>query len=155
MQNLKIAALIVAGAAFGVTFAQAQATENSEGAGSRQKAYLERLCSEQGEPAYQGKFAERLAEYLNLTDAQKAAFKDVQDTRAKSRSDWKASICASEPDLSSLEGRLAFRESRLEARLAAVKAEDPKLLAFYNTLDEGQKAKFDKIYGSREHHHPR
>ncbi len=38
-----------------------------------------------------------------------------------------------------------FGQSFLEARLAALKAENPKLIAFYNSLDAHQKEKFDRF----------
>ena len=54
-------------------------------------------------------------------------------------------LCATKPDLSSSEGRLGFHQAFLEDRLKAVKAENPKLVAFYKSLDAGQKSKFDKF----------
>jgi hypothetical protein len=54
-------------------------------------------------------------------------------------------LCASKPDLSSFEGRLVFHQAFLEDRLEAVKAENPKLIAFYKSLDADQKAKFDRF----------
>jgi hypothetical protein len=41
-----------------------------------------------------------------------------------------AALCASKPDLFSFKARLAFGQSFLEARLAALKAQNPKLVAF-------------------------
>jgi hypothetical protein len=38
----------------------------------------------------------------------------------------------------------------LEARLAALKEENPKLLAFYKSLDADQKEKFDRFRGRRD-----
>ena len=38
----------------------------------------------------------------------------------------------------------------LEARLAALKEENPKLLAFYKSLDAGQKEKFDDFRSDRD-----
>jgi LTXXQ motif family protein len=93
-----------------------------------------------------------LVHRLELNDAQKASFKEFQDARTQSLSDSKAKLCASKPDLSSFEGRLVFGQAFLEARLDAVKAENPKLIAFYNSLDERQKRIFDEI---RAHSHRR
>jgi hypothetical protein len=87
----------------------------------------------------------RIAKYLDLNDAQKAAFKKFHEARRKSLEDSKAALCASKPDLSSFEARLAFGQSVLEARLAALKAENPKLIAFYNRLDAKQKEKCDRF----------
>jgi len=115
---------------------------------------IERICSsKEDHPEPSQRFQERFAERLSLTDAQKASWKDLADTRAKARSDFKTSLCADKPDLSTLQGRLSFREKILENRLAAVKAENPKLLAFYNSLDASQKEKFDRFSKRRWHRH--
>jgi hypothetical protein len=110
---------------------------------------MERFCSDEkfGEKLteMQKLRAERLAERLKLTEAQKAAFKDVQALRAKAMSDGRAAICAAKPADMTFEKRLEFRQARLQARLDAMKAEAPKLLAFYNSLDEHQKGQFDEI----------
>jgi hypothetical protein len=142
MQKLKVLALIVACVAFASTLAQAQAAQDGN------KAPFERLCSERGQPSHEGKFAEWLAERLNLNGAQKAAFKDFQDARAKALADSKTKLCTNKPDLSSFEARLVFGQTFHEARLEALKLENPKLIAFYNSLDDRQKKRFDKI---REH----
>jgi len=74
-------------------------------------------------------------------------------TRARNRSAYsKAKLCASKPDLSSFEGQFVYRSGISRARLDAVKAENPKLIAFYNSLDERQKRIFDEI---RAHSHRR
>lgn len=118
----------------------------------------ERFCSDEkfGDrfADMQKQRAERLAERLRLTDAQKAAFKDVQAVRAKSMADNRAAMCAANPANLTFEKRLEFRQARLQARLDALKAETPKLLAFYNSLDERQKGQFDEISRHRGHHGP-
>ncbi len=88
----------------------------------------ERFCSDE---KFGDKFAdmqkqraERLAERLRLTDAQKAAFKDVQAVRAKSMADNRAAMCAANPANLTFEKRLEFRQARLQARLDALKAEN-------------------------------
>ncbi|MGA9092061.1 MAG: Spy/CpxP family protein refolding chaperone, partial [Bradyrhizobium sp.] len=88
---------------------------------------------------------ERLASYLDLNDAQKAAYNEFKEARLKSLADSKTKLCAKEPDLSSFEERLNFSQNFLEARLDALKSENPKLIAFYNSLDAKQKKKFDKF----------
>ena len=40
-------------------------------------------------------------------------------------------------------GRMAFAEKKAEIRLAGLKAIEPKLQAFYDTLDARQKRAFD------------
>ncbi len=130
--------------ALAVTFVSpALAAPEGEGGGN---GWIERLCSPNGDDARQAEWmnhrAERMADKLKLTDAQKSAFKDLLDTRATLRAEHKTAICANKPDLSSFEARLAFRQTLLETRLADMKATSPKLLAFYNSLDDQQKTTF-------------
>jgi hypothetical protein len=47
------------------------------------------------------------------------------------------------PDLSTTPGRMAFAEKMAEVKLAGLKAVEPKLQAFYDSLDEKQKKAFD------------
>jgi len=144
MRKFKISILIAACMVLASPLAQAQP------APTRSAAVFDRLCADHGEAAQHAKFQNWLIKQLKLNDAQMAAFKDFQDARAKSLSDAKAKLCAEKPDLSSFEGRLNFGQAFLEARLEALKAENPKLIAFYNSLDDQQKETFDMI---REHSH--
>jgi hypothetical protein len=89
--------------------------------------------------------AGRLAEYLELNDAQMAAFKEFHEARRRSIEEAKATLCANNPDLSSFEARLNFSQTFVEARLTALRAENPKLVVFYNSLDARQKARFDRF----------
>jgi hypothetical protein len=139
MRKLNVSVLIIASAAFAVTSGQAVAQD-----GARRVPY-ERLCAERDGPSHQPELADRLAEHLNLNDAQKAAFKEFHDARKKSLEDTKAALCANKPDQSTFEARLVFGQNFLEARLNALKAENPKLIAFYNSLDARQKEKFDRF----------
>jgi hypothetical protein len=139
MRKLNVSALVVASAAFTAILGPAQAAQDGRG------APFERLCAERGGPTHHAELAGRLAEYLDLNDAQKATFKEFHDARKKSIEDSKASLCANKPDLSSFEARLLFGQTFLEARLTALKAENPKLIAFYNSLDARQKEKFDRF----------
>jgi hypothetical protein len=140
MLKLNVAVLILASAAFAATLGQAEASQ-----GGSRGAPFERLCAERGGPSHHAELADRLAEHLDLNDAQKAAFKEFHEARKKSIEDSKASLCANKPDLSSFEARLIFAQTFLEARLTALKAENPKLIAFYNSLDARQKEKFDRF----------
>jgi len=139
MPKLNFSILMVATAALAVAAGPAAAQDGSR------HAPFERLCAERGGPSHHPEMADRLADYLNLTDAQKAAFKEFHEARKKSIEDSKAALCANKPDLSSFEARLMFGQSFLQARLAALKAENPKLIAFYNSLDAHQKEKFDRF----------
>jgi LTXXQ motif family protein len=138
MRKTKLSALIVAVTLLGGTASQAQAADSGH-----HSALFQRLCAKQNDEARHHKIGEQLAAKLKLTSAQQAAYDDFQQTRLKSIDDTKSKLCAKEPDLSSFEDRVNFRQSFLEARLDAMKAENPKLIAFYNSLDDKQKRKFD------------
>ncbi|MGO8913154.1 MAG: Spy/CpxP family protein refolding chaperone [Bradyrhizobium sp.] len=140
MKEVKVSALILAFAALAAASGQVQAAQ-----GDHHSALFERLCSHRSDPSAHHKLGERLADHLNLNDAQKAAYNEFKEARLKSLDDSRAKLCAKEPDLSSFEERLVFTQSFLEARLDALKAENPKLIAFYNSLDAKQKKKFDKF----------
>ena len=86
---------------------------------------------------------DRLAKRLNLTDPQKAALKDLAEASAAADTTAKTSLCADKPDLSTTPGRMAFAEKMAEVKLAGLKAVEPKLQAFYDSLDEKQKKAFD------------
>jgi hypothetical protein len=142
MRKSFLSALVVAVAAGALTFGSAQAAERGgSGAGE-----FERVCAPHPDrAAHEAKFAEFLAQRLKLNEAQKASFKDFQDARVKAVETATTRLCATKPDLSSFEGRLGFHQAFLEDRLEAVKAENPKLIAFYKSLDAGQKSKFDNF----------
>ena len=86
---------------------------------------------------------DRLAKRLNLTDPQKAALKDLADASASANASAQTSLCADKPDLSTTPGRMAFAQKMAEAKLAGLKAVEPKLQAFYESLDAKQKKAFD------------
>jgi len=118
--------------------------------------WIERMCSTDAAAPQSAermqRHADRLAEKLRLTDAQKATFKDLQDTRAKLRADRRTSICASKPDLTTFEARLNFRQTMAESRIADMKTIQPKIIAFYNSLDDQQKAQFEQMRKHGRHH---
>jgi hypothetical protein len=145
MRYLNVSALIVASAILAAGPGPAQAEKD----GGRGSVY-DRTCAAPTEHGHHHKMAERLAKHLKLTDAQKAAYQEFVDARTKAVDDAKADLCATKPDLSTFESRLTFHQHMLEMRLAALKVENPKLLAFYNSLDAAQKEKFDQFRGSRD-----
>jgi LTXXQ motif family protein len=98
------------------------------------------VCSSKATPAAN---TDRLAKRLNLTDPQKAALKDLAEASASADTTAKTSLCADKPDLSTTPGRMAFAEKMAEAKLAGLKAVEPRLQAFYDSLDEKQKKAFD------------
>jgi LTXXQ motif family protein len=138
MRKTKLSALIVAVTLLGGTSWQARAAQDGH-----HSALFERLCAKENNEARHRKIGERLIAHLKLTAAQQAAYNDFQEARLKSVDGAKSKLCAKEPDLSSFEERLNFSQSFMEARLEAMRAENPKLIAFYNSLDDKQKRKFD------------
>ncbi|HEY2529911.1 MAG TPA: Spy/CpxP family protein refolding chaperone [Xanthobacteraceae bacterium] len=98
------------------------------------------ICSSTATPAAN---TDRLAKRLNLTDPQKAALKDLNDASASANASAKKSLCAEKPDLSTTPGRMTFAKKMAETRLAGLKAVEPKLQAFYDSLDAKQKKAFD------------
>ena len=145
MKYLNVSALVIASAILAAGFGPAQAAKDAD----RGSVY-DRICAAPTEHGHHHKLGERLAKHLNLTDAQKAAYKDFVDARTKAVDDQKATLCSAKPDLTTFESRLTFHQTMLEARLAALKEENPKLLAFYKSLDDGQKEKFDNFRGDRD-----
>src|SRR6516162_9541175 len=98
------------------------------------------ICSSEATPVAN---TDRLARRLNLTDPQKAALKDLTDASASAATSAQKSLCADKPDLSTTPGRMAFAEKTTDIRLAGLKAVEPKLQAFYDSLDAKQKKAFD------------
>src|SRR3974390_1103710 len=98
------------------------------------------ICSSEATPVAN---TDRLARRLNLTEPQKAALKDLTDASASAHASAKKSLCADKPDLSTTPGRLAFAKEMAEASLAGLKGVEPKLQAFYDSLDAKQKKAFD------------
>jgi len=143
MQRPNVSALVIASAILAAGFGPAQAEKD------RGSVY-DRTCAAPTEHGHHHKLGERLAKHLNLTDAQKAAYKEFVDARTKAVEDMKTTLCATKPDLSTFESRLTFHQNMLKARLAALEVENPKLLAFYKSLDADQKAKFDRFRSRRD-----
>ena len=98
------------------------------------------ICSSEATPVAD---PDRLAKQLNLTDPQKVALKELTEASASANASAKKSLCADKPDLSTTPGRMAFDEKTTDIRLAGLKAVEPKLQAFYDSLDAKQKKAFD------------
>ena len=98
------------------------------------------ICSGEATPVAN---TDRLASRLKLTDPQKAALKNLTDAAASADASAKKSLCADKLDLSTTPGRMAFAEKMADTRLAGLKAVEPKLQAFYDSLDAKQKKAFD------------
>jgi hypothetical protein len=101
---------------------------------------IKAMCNSEATPAAD---TDRIAKRLNLTDPQKAGLKDLADASASANASAKTSLCADKPDISTTPGRMAFAERIAETRLAGLKAINPKLQAFYDSLDAKQKKAFD------------
>jgi hypothetical protein len=119
--------------AFGMTPARAQGTW-------LETRITRAICSSEVTPVAN---TDRLARRLNLTDAQKGTLKDMIDASASADASARKSLCADKTDLSTAPGRMAFAEKMAETRLAGLKAVEPKLQAFYDSLDAKQKKAFD------------
>ena len=119
--------------AFGTTRAYAQGTW-------LEKKLINAVCDSKATPPAN---TDRLAKRLNLTDTQKAALKDLAEASASADTTVQTSLCAEKPDFSTTPGRMAFAEKMAEAKLAGLKAVEPKLQTFYDSLDEKQKKAFD------------
>jgi hypothetical protein len=124
--------IFLAGMTFVATPASAQST-------ALERSMVRAVCSREATPAA----GERLARRLNLNDSQKSALRDLTDAFAAANASAKKSLCTDKPDLSTRPGRMAFAEKMAEVRLAGLKAIEPKLQAFYDTLDARQKRAFD------------
>jgi hypothetical protein len=102
---------------------------------------IEGMCSSKSAPSDN---LDRLTKRLNLTDAQKAALKDLEDVSTATAASAKTALCGDpKPDLATAPGRLAFTEKVAQVQLDGMKAIEPKLQAFYATLDDKQKHAFD------------
>jgi len=119
--------------AFATTPALAQRT-------SPDMRMMNTICSGEATPVAN---TDGLARRLRLTDPQKAALKDLTDASASADTSAKKSLCADKPDLSTTLGRMAFAAKMAETRLAGLKEVEPKLQAFYDSLDAKQKKAFD------------
>jgi hypothetical protein len=104
---------------------------------------IDRMCASNKQPVDETRGIDRLSRRLNLTDAQKVTLKDLADASIKSQADSQTAICADKPNLSTTPARMAFGQKILEQRLQGMKAIQPKLQAFYDGLDDKQKAAFD------------
>jgi len=79
---------------------------------------------------------------VNLSDAQRKALDDLHAASAKA-AETIAAACPTDIPVTSA-ARLAFMEKRMEAMLQAIKTVRPAFDAFYNSLDDEQKARLDR-----------
>ncbi len=86
---------------------------------------------------------EKIADVVKPTDAQADGLKQLQDATNKAVSVLQAA-CPEDVPLTP-PGRLAAMETRLQAMVEAAKTVKPALDGFYASLDNEQKARFDRI----------
>jgi Spy/CpxP family protein refolding chaperone len=149
LSKIAVMAAVVATAGVGVAYAHMGGM--SRGLMGPGGPMMDRLCGT--DVTYHvGKIGDRLAGRLNLTDAEKTSFKDLEDTVTKALTDAKA-ICTQKPDFATVTGRLDFAAARADAQLTAIKAIQPKLGAFYASLDDSQKKILDGFGAHQWHGH--
>jgi Spy/CpxP family protein refolding chaperone len=85
--------------------------------------------------------ADRLAELVQLTDAQRAKFDEFKAVSVKSAEAMRAACRAETP--TTIVGRAEAMEKRMDAMLQTIREVRPSLEAFYATLTDEQKAKLD------------
>jgi hypothetical protein len=145
----KVAAVAAVVATAGAGVASASWGGMPRNGGGTDGRMFDRLCGT--DVAYRvGKIRDRLAERLRLTDAEKPAFKDLQDTITVALNGAKAE-CGQKPDFATVTGRLDFAATTAEARATALKAIEPKLDAFYASLDDAQKRILDDFDAHRSY----
>ena len=102
------------------------------------------ICSSKATPAVN---TDRLAKRLNLTDPQKAALKDLADASASADASAQTSLCARQARFFYDAGPNGFCGKDGGGQACRPKAVEPKLQAFYDSLDAKQKKAFD--FGGR------
>lgn len=131
-----------------VAGAQAQTAQPAPGA-ARGARMIERLCGAMKPAQAWGRYAERLSDRLKLDEKQKGLLRAWQEARIKAREESRAAQCSPKPDLSTFQGRLDYRQKRLETQLATFKATRAPLEAFYAGLTDQQKASWDEFRDRR------
>jgi LTXXQ motif family protein len=91
---------------------------------------------------------QRISEVVQPTDAQRTALEELQVESAKSVELLKGACPNDLP--STPPGRLTAMERRLEAMLGAVRAVQPALDRFYQSLSDEQKARFNAVALGRD-----
>jgi hypothetical protein len=105
---------------------------------------VEALCGEPGKGVTAWPIAE-IEKKVGLNAEQKRLLGDVRDAAAKAADTFKASCPANLTFPRTPPGRLQAMMARLDATLEAVETVRPPLEAFYNSLSDEQKARFNEI----------
>lgn len=93
---------------------------------------------------------DRLERLVKPTEAQRAKLDDLKAASAKAAETMRTACPADIPATPT--GMMEVMEKRMEAMLAAVKTVRPALEAFYNSLDDEQKAKMNAVQSRRGGH---
>ena len=111
-------------------------------AAAKDRRDLTKFCDEKT-PGVSDLPIARIAQAVQPTPTQRAALDELKDASVKAAEGLKASC----PDYQTLTptGRVEAMEKRLEATLGAVRAVQPALAKFYNSLSDEQKARFNSL----------
>jgi hypothetical protein len=109
---------------------------------TRQGPDLAQVCSADSARAT-GLPTDRIEQLLRLNDPQRAALDGLNAASAQAAQILSTS-CPQEQALTP-PGRLAAMEQRLNAMLQALNTVQPALAKFYNSLNDEQKARFDRL----------
>lgn len=89
--------------------------------------------------------ADRIAELVKLTDAQRSKFDEFKAASIKSVEAMRNACLTDVPE--TIVGRTEAMQKRMDAMLQAIRTMRPALETFYSTLSDEQKAKLDSNYG--------
>jgi hypothetical protein len=107
-------------------------------------AAVEQLCKQPGSGITAWPFAE-IERKLDLNGEQKRLLGDVRETAKQAASAFKESCPSNNAFPLTPPGRLQVMTARLDATLQAVETVRPALEAFYNSLSDEQKQRFNEI----------
>lgn len=107
-------------------------------------AAVEELCTQPGAGITAWLFAD-IERKVNLTDAQKQLLNNVRKAGSDAAASFKASCPAESAFPLTPPGRLTAMTARINATLQAVETMRPPLEAFYNSLSDEQKERFNRI----------
>ncbi len=111
-------------------------------AAAGQQVGIAQVCGESGTPTALVPIA-RIERSLRLNDAQQAALRELESASAKAADSLRANCPVDQP--LTPPGRLAAMERRFDAMLQALDTVQPALVHFYGSLDDEQKAQFNRL----------
>lgn len=146
----KFTTVLIASAALGIAALLATATAQPYGPGSGMMGRgmmggwmmggRGGMCNPAG-AGFSGWRADRIAELIKLTDAQRPKFEEFKAASVKAAQAMRDACQAAVPD--TIIARTEAMEKRLDAMLQAIRTVRPALEAFYATLSDEQKARLD------------